>query len=247
MPSFGDKQWHQAMRSAGHRVSVWNGGRDDGFLGERVIRHRQRGGQADDKRPCQGCASGEISRGADLRGVAGTNRARGLSHPDRSTSGSVRSSWESLPADRRFLSRNLIQTASRFFGPFLRAAETNLCDGRYSYSNERAQRRRCELDERIAVASVQILSPSGRSRRMDSRSRATSVSNIGELTASTQPSPRGAGRHSGGSMPKRRPTHHAGWTMANPRLARPEPHEADSARCTGAPPGGGHPPGRGRP
>ena len=44
----------------------------------------------------------------------------------------------------------------------------------------------------FAVASVQILSPSGRSRRMDSRTRATSVSNIGELTASTQPSPRGA-------------------------------------------------------
>jgi len=93
--------------------------------------------------PMPGCAHGEISRGADLRGVAGANRARGLTHPDRSTSGSVRSSWESLPADRRFLLRNLIQTASRFFGPFLRAAETNRCDGRFSDSNDRAQRRSC--------------------------------------------------------------------------------------------------------
>ena len=99
-----------------------------------------------------GCTSGEISRGADLCGVAGANRARGLSHPDSSTSGSVRSSWESLPADRRFLFRNLLQTASRFFGPFLHAAETNLCDGRYSYSNDRAQRRRCELDERMLLS-----------------------------------------------------------------------------------------------
>src|SRR5208282_1566810 len=89
--------------------------------------------------PMPGCTSGEISRGADLRGVAGANRARGLTHPDGSTPGSVRSSWESLPADRRVLIRNLIQTASRFFGPFLRAAETNLCDGRYSYSCDRAQ------------------------------------------------------------------------------------------------------------
>src|SRR5271157_1978360 len=29
--------------------------------------------------------------------------------------------------------------------------------------------------------------------------------------------------------------------MANPRLARPEPHEAHSVRCTAAPLGGGHP------
>ncbi len=88
--------------------------------------------------PMPGCAPDEISRSADLRGVAGANRARGLSHPDRSTSGSVHPSCESLPANRRFLFRNRIPTASRFFGPFLRAAETNLCDGRYSYSNERA-------------------------------------------------------------------------------------------------------------
>ena len=107
----------QAMKEAGRRISPWNGGRDHGFLGDRLIRYGQRGGQADDKRPCQGCTSGEISRSADLRGVAGANRARGLSHPDRSTSGSVHSSCESLPADRRFLFRNLIQTASITLAP----------------------------------------------------------------------------------------------------------------------------------
>src|SRR5271157_1121261 len=45
----------------------------------------------------------------------------------------------------------------------------------------------------LAVASVQVGSPSGRSRRRDWRTRAISLSNIGALTSPTQPAPRGGG------------------------------------------------------
>jgi hypothetical protein len=68
--------------------------------------------------------------------VAGTECAHGLTDPERSASRSVRSSWECLPAKRRFPVEELICTASKFFGPFLNGAETNLCSSWFSYSNE---------------------------------------------------------------------------------------------------------------
>ena len=53
----------------------------------------------------------------------------------------------------------------------------------------------------LAVASVQVGSPSGRSRRIETRTRATSSSSIRALTSSTQPAPRGAGPGSRGIGP----------------------------------------------
>jgi hypothetical protein len=134
------------MRSAGHWVGDWNGGKAYGLLRERVIRHPQRGRQGEDNAPYR--VATRVRSHERPNFVMSPPRSECADGLIRIQADPVRSALHGNPSRLivAILSRNVIQTAARFFGPFHRAAETNLCKSWFSYSNNMDRNRKTEPD-----------------------------------------------------------------------------------------------------
>jgi hypothetical protein len=135
------------MRSAGHRVGDWNGGKAyGGFLRERVIRHPQRGRQGEDNAPYR--VATRVRSHERPNFVISSPRSECADGLIRIQADPARSALHGNPSRLivAILSRNVMQTAARFFGPFHRAAETNLCKSWFSYSNNMDRNRKTEPD-----------------------------------------------------------------------------------------------------
>jgi hypothetical protein len=134
------------MRSAGHWVGDWNGGKAYGFLRERVIRHPQRGRQGEDNAPYR--VATRVRSHERPNFVMSPPRSECADGLIRIHANAVRSALHGNPSPLIvvILSRNVIETAARFFGPFHRAAETNLCKSWFSYSNNLDRNQKTEPD-----------------------------------------------------------------------------------------------------
>jgi hypothetical protein len=134
------------MRSAGDWVGDWNGGNAYGFLRERVIRHPQRGRQSEDDAPYR--VPNRVRSHERPNFVLSPQGSECADRLVRIQADPIRSALHGNPFRliAAILSRNVMQTAARFFGPFHRAAETNLCKACFSYSNNMDRNRKTEPD-----------------------------------------------------------------------------------------------------
>ena len=135
------------MRSAGHWVGDWNGGKAYGFLRERVIRHPQRGRQGEDKAPYH--VATRVRSHERPNFVKSPPRSECADGLIRIRANAVRCALHGNPSRLIvfILSRNIIQTAAGFFSPFHRAmTETNLCKPWFRFSNHTDRNQKTELD-----------------------------------------------------------------------------------------------------
>ena len=134
------------MRSAGHWVGDWNGGKAYGFLRTRVIRHPKRGRQGEDNAPYRVATPVRSHERPNF--VMSPPRSESADELMRIQKDPVRSAHHGNPSRLivAILSRNVIQTAARFFGPFHRAAETNRRKSWFSYSNNMDRNQKTEPD-----------------------------------------------------------------------------------------------------